>query len=199
MSAESSSSQPNVVKVRVSLEGIEDGVPIRFSQTLEAAVQDGWQNYPMVLETVGWEPNRVKSLRTTIDLLSPGVIRIDDVRVHRQFATTQQQESLQKRAFLAVQGFKRGNLTQSSDLLSNVHVDELLFRPEYQTPSRPVANLTASRTKVDEPGAVGDRAEMTSDNLPSAKPGSAEATNGADDPPAISSRWRTWWPQSLRF
>lgn len=190
------------VMVRVSLEGIEEGVPVRLSRSLKVSVREGWRNYPMVLETVGWEPHRVKSLRTTIDLLSPGVIRIDDVRVHRRFATTAQQESLQKLAFLAIQGFKRGNLTQSAKLLSNIHVDELLFRPEYQPSNELETKAFASSTKNSSSGSTfavekPARSEAIDSETPLAP--ANEANQNSATPPAVSSRWRIWWPQTLRF
>lgn len=193
----------NTILIRVSLEGIENGVPIRLSKEIEVAVQDGWRNYPMVLETSGWKPDRVESLRTTIDLLSPGIIRIDDVRVHRRFAATAQQESLQKLAFLAVQGFKRANLTQSSHLLSNVHVDELLFRPEYQTNATFTGRSTDKADDADnarlstqaarQPRSLPPMAEQASD-IESATP-----LEKNDPHPSVSKKWKNWWPQSLRF
>ena len=132
------------VRLRVSLEAIELGKPIRLQQTIHVAPDDQWQDFDLVLQTHRWDRSETESLRVAIDLLGPGVVQVRDLRVHDRFVSRPQQERLQNLAFLAVQGFRKGNLTHSSRLLSRSDTAALL-RSWQKQPVTPVVAVDHQR------------------------------------------------------
>ena len=122
-------------RVRVSIEGTRDNEPLRRSREFDVTCDGKWQSRKVVLEVDGIEPSAVKSLRLTIDSLSAGRIWVDDVHLHDQFPLAKERGTLQRQAFLAVQGLQRGNLTPSAQLLQNHWAKFLLTEAASRAPA----------------------------------------------------------------
>ncbi len=125
-------------QLRVSIEGTQNGQPLRKSAEIEVPRDGKWQSRQVVLEVDGITPSAVESLRLTIDSMSAGKIWIDDVHLHHEFPLSKERGDLQSQAFLAVQGLERGNLTPSARLLKN-HWAQLLLREAELSPPPVVA------------------------------------------------------------
>ena len=204
------------VPVRLSIEGIQDDAAIRISHTIELPPDDLWHDESMILEVGGLSPNITQSLRLTIDLLGPGTVRIDDIRIHSRFASAAQRADLQQLAFLAVQGLKRGNLTHSAHLLQNPYSNELLFRHEYQVirgikgfrngeqaPLAPSGSTPGTMAAIDGTKSAGGvetnpEAGKTTDST-ATNTDSRQSGTKPDKPVSVSQRIRDWLPRPMRF
>jgi hypothetical protein len=123
-------------QVRVSIEAIRQGEPIRFGRDLQVPRDGKWIQREVVLEVDELDSSSITSLRLTIDSLSAGRVWIDDVQLHDFFTTSQERSDLQTQVFLAVQGLQRGNLLPSGKLLQNHWARHLLtLGPNDQTQS----------------------------------------------------------------
>jgi hypothetical protein len=123
-------------RLRISLEGIQAGHPIRKSAEIAVPASANWQPRRMVLEADGLDASTMQTLRLTIDSLTAGTVWIDDVRLHDDFSTTRERTDLQNLAFLAVEGLKRGNLSPSAKLLVNPWAQRLLDKTPAPSPPR---------------------------------------------------------------
>lgn len=113
-------------RLRISVEGIQAGHPIRKSAEVDVPASGIWQPQRVVLETDGLDASAMQSIRLTVDSLTAGTVWIDDVRLHNDFSTARERTDLQNLAFLAVEGLKRGNLSPSAKLLMNPWAQRLL-------------------------------------------------------------------------
>ena len=105
--------------LRISLEGTENGKPVRYSNEIEVPKNGQWGNREVQLEALNIDAANMHSLRLTIDNLSSGQIWLDDIRLHDQFPTVGERDELQSGAFLAVQGLQKSNLAPAGRLLQN--------------------------------------------------------------------------------
>ncbi|KAA1260756.1 hypothetical protein LF1_32970 [Rubripirellula obstinata] len=160
-----------VQHLRVSLEGTQAGVPIRKSADVEIQRSGIWQPRRIVLEVDSIDPSTTDSLRLTIDSMTPGLVWIDDVRLHDDFSTARERTDLQRQAFLAVEGLHRGNLTPSANLLMNRWASRLLEQSDQS----------------------GDASEKPLLSTESAK------SNLIEDVPEVANRNRVWLLERLRF
>lgn len=157
--------------LRVSLEGTQSGAPIRKSADVEIPRSGTWQPRRIVLEVDSFDPSTTDSLRLTIDSMTPGLIWVDDIRIHDDFSTARERTDLQTQAFLAVEGLQRGNLTPSAKLLVNRWASRLLEES--------------------------NRAEQQTE-MPSLSSESAKSAFG-EDVPEVANRNRVWLLERLRF
>jgi hypothetical protein len=142
----------NVQRLRVSLEGTQAGVPIRKSAEVEIPCTETWQPRSIVLEVDSLDPSTTESLRLTIDSMTPGLVWIDDVRLHDDFSTARERTDLQTQAFLAVEGLHRGNLTPSANLLMNRWASRLLEQSnqEEETTEKPSDSTEPAKSPLNE-------------------------------------------------
>ena len=136
-----------VHRLKVSLEAIENGKPIRFSNEFDVPKNGQWGSREVILEALNIDAANMHSLRLTIDSLSSGRIWIDDIRLHDQFPTARERDELQNVAFLAVQGLQKSNLNPAGRLLHNgwaLHLLKLdpLQDPEAATEAAPATEKT---------------------------------------------------------
>ena len=172
-SAQKSIGPPNekLQHLRVSLEGTQSGVPMRKSADVEIHRSGAWQPRRVVLEVDSIDPSTTDSLRLTIDSMTPGLIWVDDIRLHDDFSTTRERTDLQSQAFLAVEGLQRGNLTPSAKLLMNRWAGRLLDQ------SNQAQEVSAKSSILSEPA----------------------KSPFSTDVPEVANRNRAWLLERLRF
>jgi hypothetical protein len=153
----------SVHRLRVSIEGTHGGQPLRETTEFDVPRDGKWQARAVVLQLDKIERSAVQSLRLTIDSLSPGRVWIDDVRLHDSFPLTKERGELQSQAFLAVQGFQRGNLTPSARLLQNHWAKFLLTEA---ASGKPPTVINSSETHDESDEATPGVAQRIRDWLP---------------------------------
>ena len=170
--------------VRVSLEGIRGGEPVRFASEVSVPRDGQWLPRDVVLEADRLDRSEIDFIRLTIDSLSEGKLWVDDVHLHDQFATRSERTQLQGKAFLAIQGLQRGDYLPSVDLLRNRWARYLLT----QSPEPP---READTLDSEEARATGSdfRVEST------IAPGAPIKRNRE----SVTERIRLWLPRPIRF
>ncbi|MCD0463450.1 hypothetical protein [Roseiconus lacunae] len=180
--------QPPSHDLRVSLEGIRGGEPVRFVSQFSLPCNGQWLTKKNILEIEGLNPDDLETIRLTIDSLTPGKLWIDDVRLHDNFATRAERSHLQGKVFLAIQGLQRGSYAPAAELLRNRWAQYLLV-----THSSAAAAMTENKSAA----ASSIAPNKTSLNH------SSNPTN--DRPPAqgnrdsVAERIRDWLPRPIRF
>lgn len=155
--------------LRIGIEGQSRGRPLRRSVTVTPAADGQWQPQPLWLEVEDLGGDTIEDLRLTIDLLSPGQIWIDDVKLYDFFLTEAERSRLQSQVFLAVQRIRQEDLTAAAKLFDS-HWGRYLM------------NL-----RVPVKATVQSRAE---------EPVASPPDNPA---PGIAERVKGWLPSPIRF
>ena len=194
---------PLVHRIRVSLEGIRLGKPVRFVSEFGVPCDGHWQPRRIVLETDQVLAAEIPSLRLTVDSLSPGKLWIDDVHLHDQFPTQAERTAIQGRAFLAVQGLQHGQLKPAAQLLQNDWSKYLLdHSPQKPLPGAAVAsrNRPASAHVIQKDG---DAASRSSSSMVVGENGDVKATGDPSSvrpkKESVADRIRDWLPRPIRF
>lgn len=184
------------VTLRLAFEGVAGDAPVRLAREIEIAPDGRWQAFPLALECNGLLPDKVDSLRLTIDLMTPGEIHLDDLSIVRDFVSNQRRGQIQKQSFLAVAGLKRGNLTHCIDLLQSWEASELLWH-DPDLPDRPSRPDSVGGTRRD---ATSSQFGVPPDSLPRrTNPVATDDGSRSDAHPSVTERIRTWIPNPFRF
>ncbi|MCC9600225.1 hypothetical protein LOC67_06605 [Stieleria sp. JC731] len=170
--------------IRVSLEGIRGGEPVRFISQLSVPSDGQWQTKKNVLEIDGLDPADLETIRLTIDSLSPGKLWIDEIRLHHEFATKAERSHLQGKVFLAIQGLQRGQYAPAAELLRNRWARHLLTQSD-------------SHVRVPSSGAGGRNSEK--ELQPTAELNSTEDSPNKENRESVAERIRDWLPRPIRF
>ncbi len=190
----SDSGEPLVV--RISLEGIVGGTPIRKTKsvTLEA---DGKWGEPQWLEIAKLPILPVESLRLTIDLMSAGEVWVDDIACYDQFMTAAEKTHWEHLVFLAAGGLSRGDCVAASRLFDSQWALDLVNPSPIGNGQSPGASPV--RRAAFNPSVAGGTAKSSAD---------AAITNEENPPSKIkqppprtgwSDRLKSWLPRPLRF
>jgi hypothetical protein len=121
-------------QLRVAIEGWTNGTPLRRDKILTPPMDGAWQEEPLWLEVEDVGADEVEQLRLTIDLLSPGEVWVDDIRLYDFFLTEPERSELQSRAFLAIERLRRGHLTPAAKLFDS-HWGRYLMALRVQAPA----------------------------------------------------------------
>jgi len=117
------------IRVRMALEGTIHGTPIRQVRTVEVPRDGKWGERPETLELPRLPVLPVESLRLTVDLVSSGVVWVDDVTFLQDFMTGPEKANWDQLVYVAVGGLSRGDLTGVSRLFDS-HWSVEMLRPE---------------------------------------------------------------------
>ncbi len=117
---------PEVISIRIAIEGERDGSPIRHTETITVPNDGKWQTGQLALEWLDVDPVRDQNLRITIDNFSSQAVWIDNVVVTDYFASLTERSELQSLAYLAVQGLQRSEWKPAAVLLKNFWARDLL-------------------------------------------------------------------------
>ncbi|TWU06122.1 hypothetical protein [Stieleria varia] len=166
-------------RLRVSIEANQNGRPIRFANEILVPLNGQWQPRTLVLEVSNLDPERVDSLRLTIDSLSHGQVWIDDVHLHDWFPLQNERAELQGKAFLAMQGLQHGDLTHAARLLQNEWARHLIN-------TEPVPPTTQAA-----PPAQGTNS--------ASEPGDGRSPGASSEQATVAERIKNWLPTPLRF
>ncbi|OYP38395.1 hypothetical protein [Rhodopirellula sp. MGV] len=171
-------------EIRVSLEGIRGGEPVRFISQFEIPCSGQWQVKRNILEIDNLDPTTLENIRLTVDSLSTGKLWIDDVRLHNEFVTRAERSHLQGKVFLAIQGLQRGNYNPAAELLRNRWARHLLTLPvsDVRAPS-------SGEGSSDSGKAPQSTAELNSTGDQSTK----------ENRDSVAERIRGWLPRPIRF
>lgn len=191
-------------RVKVSLEGIRLGKPLRLAREFEVAANGSWQTRRIVLETDQIRPSEIDSLRLTIDSLSVGKLWIDDIHLHDRFPTQTERVALQGKTFLAIQGLQKGNLKPAAILLNNRWSQYLLAQSDQRrlfTESVPLQN-SKPPSRVMVPSGEGNnpadgKGAPTEKTAPS--PSVAPTPKEMRGHESVADRLREWLPKPIRF
>ena len=188
--------------LRLSIEGSIDGQPVRLTRQLQLDTEPRWRHHATVLEVEHLDASRIEELRLTIDLMTPGTVHIDNIRLHRRFVSTADREALKNQSFLAMQGLKRGELSHVASLLSNPVATGMAATLNYDVVTTPTGRGDPSsrrrtpwqsdRTLLIDPPSLatlpwmgGDRS-AAADAPDNKKPASTEKPAGATKPAGAS-------------
>ncbi|TVQ02600.1 MAG: hypothetical protein EA381_03070 [Planctomycetaceae bacterium] len=117
------------IRVRMALEGTIHGTPILQVRTVDVPRDGKWGQRPEILELPRLPVLPVESLRLTVDLVSSGVVWVDDVTFLQNFMTSPEKANWDQLVYVAVGGLSRGDLTGASRLFDS-HWSVELVRPE---------------------------------------------------------------------
>ncbi len=120
-------------RLRVAIEGWTKGTPLRRDKILTPPMDGTWQEEPLWLEVEDVGADEVEQLRLTIDLLSPGEVWLDEIRLYDFFLTEPERSELQSRAFLAIERLRQGHLTPAAKLFDS-HWGRYLMALRVQAP-----------------------------------------------------------------
>jgi hypothetical protein len=165
-------------KLRVAVEGRLRGAAVRHSTELEIAAGKEWPVEPHWLRVENLPTSEIQDLRIAIDLITPGEISIDDVRVYDFFLTDRERGDLQQQTFVALERLRRGDLTAAARLLDSHWAKYLLAL------KNPVPITTPQTPVIDSNVGTTSAADI--------QPNRAEG-------PVTANRWRSWLPEALRF
>lgn len=186
-------SQPPLV-VRVALEGTVAGTPIRKTKSITVPRDGKWSEPAERLEIALLPSVPVESLRLTIDLMSGGVVWVDDVCFYDRFVTSSEKTQLDHLVYLAAGGASRGDWTGASRLLDSHWVYDLasVRRPQQPdaTTSRIDATAAQAAHQVDSGKANGAASGTPSTHQKSPAPAS---------PSGFGERLKSWLPRPVRF
>ncbi len=107
------------LSLQVSIEGRRRDQPFRSSKTFQPRTDGNWQIEPLMLEIPRLPDDDIEDLRLTIDLLTPGKVWIDDVRLYDFFLTPAERTELQSQTFLAAKKMRQGDLTAAAKLFDS--------------------------------------------------------------------------------
>jgi len=143
--------------LRVAIEGRVGEEPLRRSVTLLPKADGNWQSEPLWLEVEDLGGEAIEELRLTIDLLTPGRIWIDDVRLYDFFLTKGERSALQSQAFLAVQRMRQGDMTAAAKLFDS-HWGRYLMGLRVPAPADAASETIESReTPEKDPASIAER------------------------------------------
>ncbi|QDS91937.1 hypothetical protein FF011L_06730 [Roseimaritima multifibrata] len=142
-------SQP-VPQIRIGIEGRARGEPLRRSVTLTPELNGEWQTAPLWLEVADLGQQEIEELRLTIDLLTPGRIWIDNVKLYDFFLTDAEKSAVQNQTFLAVQRLRHGDLSAAAKLL-NSHWGQYLMGLRIQDRTLPLSGEPQVTTPMPVP------------------------------------------------
>lgn len=179
-SADPSSQTP--IQVRIALEGTVAGTPIRQTQIVTVPRDGRWSELPQGLKIARLPSLPVDSLRLTVDMISEGVVWVDDVVFSDAFLTETEKNQWDHTVYLAAGGVSRGDYWGVSRLLDS-HWSLRLRRPETQSflamTAANAANLQSGGTDGDENGVA--RTAYSSRTMPD--DGVSAAGGEAPSPP----------------
>ncbi len=170
-------------KLRVAIEGRLRGAAVRHSTELEIPANSEWPAEPFWLRVENLPTSEIQDLRIAIDLITPGEISIDDVKVYDFFLTDRERGELQQQTFVALERLRRGDLTAAARLLDSHWAKYLLALKNPVATGIPQTPVTDSN--VSAASAADSQTHSNAPESPTA--------------PATANRWRSWLPEALRF
>ena len=191
--ANNARSAPPLV-VRVALEGTVAGTPIRKTRSISVPRDGNWSEPAERLEIALLPSVPVESLRLTIDLMSDGVVWVDEVSFYDHFVTNGEKTQLDHLVYLAAGGASRGDWTGASRLLDSHWVHDLATArgPVNRGASQPhvVGEAAQAAHQIDSGGTNG---------AGSPSPPAGKNSPAAGQPLGIGERLKSWLPRPVRF
>lgn len=172
-------------RVRVAVEGRVREMALRRSIEIELPAGGEWPHEASWLKVSDLPDGEVEELRLAIDLITPGEIALDDIRLYDFYLTDRERSELQRQTFVAVERMRRGDFSAAARLLDSHWARYLRWLRVPQT--------LAGHGTPESAGA-------------SAKGGSAERPNpnrrgrASEETAPGTAHWlRDWLPSPLRF
>lgn len=122
----SSNAVATAQQLRITLEGESDGQMISISNQIAVPQTGTWSRRQVVLQATEQQLANVQSVRLTIECLGKGVLWLDDIRMHNEFATNGEQAELKQLAFDALQGLAENDIEAAGPLFANRWAMQLL-------------------------------------------------------------------------
>lgn len=142
------------IQVRIALEGTVAGTPIRQTQIVTVPRDGQWSELPHRLKITRLPSLPVDSLRLTVDMISDGVVWVDDVVFSDSFLTQAEKTHWDHTVYLAAGGVSRGDYWGVSRLLDS-HWSLRLRRPETHS-FMAVTSANAAHANVEPSETEGD-------------------------------------------
>jgi hypothetical protein len=186
--------QPMVI--RMAIEGTVAGTPIRKMRSV-LVPRDGEWTEPQWLEIARLPNLSVESLRLTIDMMSAGVVWVDDIACYDHFMTATEKTHCERMVFLAAGGISRGDCIGASRLLDS-HWALDLFYPG-PTPPIQTADGSIVRPAAFIPGVNQSKNPPPTGDPTTRVPNAVPKLPTAETRPGLGERLKSWIPGPLRF
>ncbi len=190
--SEAARSLPPLV-VRVALEGTVAGTPIRKTKSITVPRDGNWSEPAHRLEIALLPSVPVESLRLTIDLMSGGVVWVDDVSFYDRFVTSGEKTQLDHLVYLAAGGASRGDWTGASRLLDSHWVHDLA------SARSPVLRDAAQQRVESEAAQAVHQIDHGKASGAAASTPAAKKSPPSGQPTGIGERLKSWLPRPVRF
>jgi hypothetical protein len=182
--------------IRMAIEGTVAGTPIRKMRSV-LVPRDGEWTEPQWLEIARLPTLSVESLRLTIDMMSAGVVWIDDIACYDHFMTATEKTHCEHMVFLAAGGISRGDCIGASRLLDS-HWALDLFHPG-PTPPIQTADGSIVRPAAFIPGVNQSKNQPPTGDPTTRVPNAVPKLPTAETRPGLGERLKSWIPGPLRF
>ena len=193
--------------VRVALEGTVAGTPIQKTVLIDVP-RDGKWGATERLEIARLPSIPVESLRLTVDLMSAGVVWVDDIRLFDRFMTKAEATHWEHMVFLASGGVSRGDLAGATRLFDSHWLADLAFMQQtVETGEVATAGYLGSSAKVSAassdvaamPGNIDATAAVTTDRGDINRPKVIESSAGeaGREPGGFRDRLKSWLPRPV--
>lgn len=173
-------------RLRLSIEAKHNDNVIRHWTEIDLPPSTTWSAEPYWLRIDNLPATDLRDLRVAIDLVTPGEVAIDNVKVYDFFLNDRERAELQQQTFVSRELLRKGDLTATAQLLDSYWAKYLFELQVVPTTSSQNADLAAPATRGP------DRVTPTSE-LPTEKSAQGVPAQG------VSDRWRRWLPETLRF
>jgi hypothetical protein len=181
-------------KLRLSIEAKQNGNVIRHWTELELPPSSSWPNEPYWLRIDSLPSDDLHDLRVAIDLVTPGEVAIDNVRIYDFFLNDRERAELQQQTFVSLEMLRKGNLTATAQLLDSYWAKYLF---ELQVPQTSQYGQAANPIEYARAAPWSDGSSATKSksgtDVPPSEPSDGQPAR------AFSDRWRSWLPDTLRF
>lgn len=172
-------------RVRVAVEGRVREMALRRSVEIDLPAGGEWPQEAIWLKVSDLPDGEVEELRLAIDLITPGEIALDDIRLYDFYLTDRERSELQRQTFVAVERMRRGDFSAAARLLDSHWARYLRW---LRVPQALAGHGTSEDAGASPKGGSADQPNVN-----------RRGRDSEETAPGTAHWLRDWLPSPLRF